>query len=44
MNLKNKTITNLSEEMETNLGIKRFYWSKEDISAMLLNQVNEMKK
>ena len=44
MKLNYKTIINYNEEVETNLELKRFDLTKDDLCPILLNQVNEMQK
>ena len=44
MKLHYKTIINYNEEVETNLELKRFDLTKDDLYSILLNQVNEMQK
>ena len=44
MKLNYKTIINYNEEVETNLELKKFDLTKDDLYPILLNQVNEMQK
>ena len=44
MKLNYKTIINYNEEVDTNLELKRFELTKDDLYPILLNQVNEMQK
>ena len=44
MKLNYKTIINYNEEVDTNLELKRFELTKDDLYSILLNQVNEMQK